>query len=375
MKKYIFLSVIVSMTFMSLNGQVFFNQDVVNQIPDENAFLDASSSFNTEVSGNDNSIGKGLIFPTVDLTTFEFILDNAGFTLFQTYFNGMIVYNSATGKTKTTGNRSSSSTDVTPGFYYFYNPEGHINQNVTDGIWLPLGNSAAYTSSSGKDTLFVYNENGGRDTILLGGVRVSLTKDTLFIPNPGGGIDTVPLYLGGGGFGKVGGDRGISVNFIQDSVGISLPEGTQPGDVLTWDSDIHEWTAKSKTQREYIWLPAVNLPWNTSGNAHEIDLFEIYQQSFDPTGGGGVPKPDGNGKIPTQNNVNYISSTGLPITVPGHAGATRDMFDYVVTYFDNSVVKIVHILPSGKLKYEPAYPGILPPANAFISVMLIRREN
>ena len=131
----------MSLLFVSLNAQVLSNQIIMNQIADENAFLDASSNFNSEVIGASNNLGKGLVFPTVNLITFEFKLDNLdGFTKFPTYFNGMVVYNNATGYINTDGNRPSTATYVTPGFYYFYNPEGHNNYSVKEGIWKAMGN-------------------------------------------------------------------------------------------------------------------------------------------------------------------------------------------------------------------------------------------
>jgi len=41
-----------------------------------------------------------LVFPTVDLTTFEFDMDAIGMGLFPTYFNGMVVYNRGVGFSK-----------------------------------------------------------------------------------------------------------------------------------------------------------------------------------------------------------------------------------------------------------------------------------
>ena len=147
MKKYIILSIMTTMSFI-LNGQVLSNQPVSNQLQNENAFLDASTNFSTEFNDVDNNIGKGLVFPTVDLTAFEFRLENIdGFGIFPTFFNGMIVYNRTTGKTLTTGNRSSTATDVEPGFYYYYNPTGRdlfnisydVAEAVKAGEWKPFG--------------------------------------------------------------------------------------------------------------------------------------------------------------------------------------------------------------------------------------------
>jgi len=151
MKKYIFLSIMAAMSFVSLNGQVYSNQNITNSIPTENAFLDASSTFSTEFNGVSNNTGKGLVFPTVDLVNFEFKISNMdGWSIFPTFFNGMVVYNRVTGTTLTSGNRSSKATVVTPGFYYYHNPTGRtlfdtyydVAQAVKAGEWRPLGSGA-----------------------------------------------------------------------------------------------------------------------------------------------------------------------------------------------------------------------------------------
>jgi hypothetical protein len=77
----------------------------------------------------------------------------------------MLVYNSAIGTTLTTGNRSSTETAVTPGFYYFSNPDGASNGNITNGVWTPMGGgtptvpTALSTNSSTQiaNTEFVAN--------------------------------------------------------------------------------------------------------------------------------------------------------------------------------------------------------------------------
>jgi len=103
-----------------------------------NVLLDGSSVYSTE-AGAGAYVGKGVIIPSVDLVNFEFDLTLAdGFT-FPTYFDGMVVYNNATGTTLTTGNRCSTATSVKPGFYYFSNPNGNANGNVTSGVWKALG--------------------------------------------------------------------------------------------------------------------------------------------------------------------------------------------------------------------------------------------
>lgn len=108
----------------------------------QNPFLDASTYF--DISFDPSSAGKGMVFPRTDLTTFTFRIENMDGINFPTAFDGMIVYNAATGNTlaAVSGNNGVV-TAVTPGFYYFSNPNGAVNGNVISGIWIPLGNTAS----------------------------------------------------------------------------------------------------------------------------------------------------------------------------------------------------------------------------------------
>ena len=145
MKKIILLVFILITTALNIHSQIYVHGNTYqNGIPGSNAFFDASTGF-SNASGVDNNTGKGMVIPSVDLTTFEFTDIANGLAdgiTFPTYFDGMIVYNRATGTTRTDGNRSSTATDVEPGFYFFYNPNGETNQNVTAGVWRPLGGNA-----------------------------------------------------------------------------------------------------------------------------------------------------------------------------------------------------------------------------------------
>ncbi|NDV47970.1 hypothetical protein D0T49_13055, partial [Paludibacter sp. 221] len=104
MKKIILLSITLFVTILSTHAQLLSNGTILNGIPGSNVFLDGSTNFFS--AGIGNNIGKGLVIPSVDLTTFEFTDVKEGFAdgiTFPTYFDGMIVYNSATGTTLTTG--------------------------------------------------------------------------------------------------------------------------------------------------------------------------------------------------------------------------------------------------------------------------------
>ncbi|NDV47973.1 hypothetical protein D0T49_13075, partial [Paludibacter sp. 221] len=94
MKKIILLSITLFVTILSTHAQLLSNGTVQNGIPNSNAFIDGSTNFSL-AAGVDNNIGKGLVIPSVDLTTFEFTDVKDGFAdgiTFPTYFDGMIVY-------------------------------------------------------------------------------------------------------------------------------------------------------------------------------------------------------------------------------------------------------------------------------------------
>ncbi len=155
---------LLSIIFSS-SAQVKSNQLVAPGVTDENMFLDASSSF--DISANNSpSIGKGLSFPSTNLTQFQFIISDNWFS-FPTALDGMIVYNVATGSTMATtpfgglGQPLKADngvvTSVSPGFYYFYNPvrfDTEVPPNalpadtVEFGKWLPLGTGASGTTTT-----------------------------------------------------------------------------------------------------------------------------------------------------------------------------------------------------------------------------------
>lgn len=132
----------LSLFVYNANAQILTNSVPSANIPQSNAFLDASTSYSS-VAGENNNKHKGLVFPDVNLTTFQFENVIADGATFPSYYDGMIVYNTATGNTSTTGTNPSTSSPVTPGFYYFSNPNGVTNANVAGGTWKPLGSGAS----------------------------------------------------------------------------------------------------------------------------------------------------------------------------------------------------------------------------------------
>lgn len=136
--KKIFNIIAICTSIYWLNAQLLSNMTIAPNIVNSNVFLDGSTNFSIEAGALPYS-GKGMIIPSVDLINFEFDLTLADGATFPTYFDGMVVYNRSIGATLTTGQRSSTVTMVSPGYYYFFNPNGYNNQNVTGGRWRPIG--------------------------------------------------------------------------------------------------------------------------------------------------------------------------------------------------------------------------------------------
>ena len=100
------------------------------------AFVDASSNL---LANNNQSWGKGLVFPRVDLSVFTLPSITGGYgkaTNFPTYLDGMIVYNTKTGGVAGVGSTEGT---LTPGFWYYDNK----SSSETGGTWKQLGSSAA----------------------------------------------------------------------------------------------------------------------------------------------------------------------------------------------------------------------------------------
>lgn len=148
----IFLLLMVS----TVNAQISV-KDVANDLPtNSSAFIDFSKIYYN--SGNNDS--KGMIIPSVNLGTFVFQYDPNSSTEYPTFFDGMVVYNNtASATTVTTGDNPSTSVSVVPGFYYFSNPNGEANGNLTSGVWKPIGDSTkvAITDNIIKDTNVTVN--------------------------------------------------------------------------------------------------------------------------------------------------------------------------------------------------------------------------
>ena len=114
------------------------NNDAVINSP---AFIDASSNMTIN---NSTNVGKGLIFPRVDLsamTSFPAITTGIP-NSFPTRFDGMIVYNTATSGVAGVGSTQGT---LTAGFWYYDNK----STSNTGGTWKPVSVAPTNLNTTG----------------------------------------------------------------------------------------------------------------------------------------------------------------------------------------------------------------------------------
>ena len=193
LKKINLFTVTMLTVFSTTFGQVrIVNSAANNAIGSMSAFIDASSD--PSLNSTDN-IGKGLIYPRVNLTTFSAFVASAQIgraTSFPTYFDGMVVYNTGTGNTLPSA--STNIVAVTPGFWYYSNNSG----TLLGGTWTPLGSTsvknigatetATSTSIDGKQVYALK----GTFTALGVNALISITKPTDMT-----GYYKMTTYIGG----------------------------------------------------------------------------------------------------------------------------------------------------------------------------------
>lgn len=197
MKKIIYAMVLLGGVF-SVSAQVN-SGSVIDLNPNKNTFLDASEY--TQMANT--SEGKGLNFPRTNLTTFTFDTSDLGqYQYFKTGFDGMVVYNIATGKTGANPATQGIQVDVEPGFYYFYNPTA--NENTTDvstGRWIRIGGGNAVGAAGVYVAKGTFVHDGGNNAILselpldvkaIVGIRIARTDDNGAILQ--GGVAATTFY-------------------------------------------------------------------------------------------------------------------------------------------------------------------------------------
>ncbi|MEC5395782.1 hypothetical protein [Bergeyella sp. RCAD1439] len=153
MKKITILALALG-TCSIAQAQVLSHGEISKNLFKTNYFLDASN-FQSQA---DVSKGKLLGFPKTDLTQFKFDLKVVTDEVTLSGFDGVVVYNTAIGKTGSDANTQGKVVDVTPGFYYFSNPNGATNQTVSEGKWVRLSDSVSQEGQewlhNGSDAIY-----------------------------------------------------------------------------------------------------------------------------------------------------------------------------------------------------------------------------
>ena len=136
-------NIILSLSFivsLSVNAQIVQTEGSNTSGNSSMAFIDGSSAITYNPF---NGAGKGILFPSTDLTNINaadvFDSGTVGTAAYNpNYYDGLVVYNTGTGAV--TGEMGSGSPDVAPGFYYYANP----TRTAWDGgTWTPMGGGAA----------------------------------------------------------------------------------------------------------------------------------------------------------------------------------------------------------------------------------------
>jgi hypothetical protein len=135
--------ILIGLTVMAkVNCQVRIVNSINNSTAiNSSAFIDASS--NNSIN-NSTNLGKGLLYPRTDLTTFaNFGGSPIGIaTSYPTRFDGLLVYNTGTGNTLASA--ADAIVAVTPGFWYYDNK----STTLKGGTWKPIATSTTGGSSS-----------------------------------------------------------------------------------------------------------------------------------------------------------------------------------------------------------------------------------
>ncbi|GEN78099.1 hypothetical protein [Chryseobacterium hagamense] len=219
MKKYLF-NITALLALGNLSAQVRTVNSATNvSVTNSPAFIDASS--NTTVNGSSN-IGKGLIFPRVDLSAMTaFPGVTAGIpNSFPTRFDGMIVYNTASSGTSGVGSTQGT---LTPGYWYYENK----TSSNTGGTWKPMSTATSAVANTASNGLTL----SGND-VKLGGILSQATD----IATAGNNLTI--SGTGNVGVGTSSPTAKLEINNGTTAGAIKITDGTQgAGKVLTSDAN------------------------------------------------------------------------------------------------------------------------------------------
>lgn len=167
--KNIFFLLLVTIT-TTLSAQVRFTSTANTAVATGSSFLDASSN---STNNSSTSIGKGLVFPRVTLSTFTFGSAATGIgNAYPSRYDGMIVYNTSTSGTVPVAGGLTQGT-LTEGFWYYENK----SSTLTGGTWKPLGG----LSASVKSKTVTATATGTSVTLDLGTTIITASEVNTFL--------------------------------------------------------------------------------------------------------------------------------------------------------------------------------------------------
>ena len=147
MKKIIILTTFLFVCCILSHAQIRIVNSTTNfPVLNSPAFIDASSNNTVNQAANVN-LGKGLVFPRTDLSLMTSLstVFSGNPANFPNRFDGMVVFNTKEGGTAGVGFTEG---ELTRGFWYYDNPNGHLpSGNVGSGTWKPLGSGSGSSSS------------------------------------------------------------------------------------------------------------------------------------------------------------------------------------------------------------------------------------
>jgi hypothetical protein len=145
------------------------------------------------------------------------------------------------------------------------------------------------------------------------------------------------------------------------------PTGSTPNERLvsgTWRP-----LSSGTSSSNYIWMPSFNLPWDVNaGTEFKIDLYAVYVDNLESTGGTHNATLAGGGADPTAGHK-FISSDGSTIHPFGTTVPLRTELVYIVTDYDDNVITDVALSTDGILTYKTAVAGT-PPPEAYVDIAL-----
>lgn len=145
-----------------------------------------------------------------------------------------------------------------------------------------------------------------------------------------------------------------TIVYVTDITGTTTPKTVKVAQAGYYYFDGTIWrSVGSGAGLQFFYMPPFNLPITAVANNVTFDLYAEYKKQFTKTG-----------------NSTYVSSNTSLATIPNLY--TADKLDYVVTYYDNTVVKVNSISAAGVLNYNVLKTEI--DAGSFITIILVVKE-